>query len=767
MISQKGILLSQFDYDALLFLNSAGITDPTQRLAVNYLTFSLKVNGLWDKLNAIYPMVGGTALTHKFNLKNPANTDAAFRLSFFGGWIHSQLGALPDGTNAYAETFCLHTQLNSSSISFYSRTNSTGLFNDIGNATNTTPNSIIIARYLDRFYGHINQSVDVSVANTDSTGFYIVSRTASNIIRLFKNDSLVLNSAAVSTSIPTNTITISAWRQSSVSISRYSNRQCSFATIGSGLTDTESLALYNVVQAFQTILGRSIGTQSVSDTDAQAFINASGIVDQSQANAINTLVTDLKTNGLWTKMNVIYPFVGGSATSHKFNLKDPRDLDAAFRLSFVGGWVHSSTGALPNGVNTYANTFFNTNTSATQNSHHLSYYSRINSNGTEVEIGNQILPSQNLIEIRTANTTYFVINQTSPYATFTDTDSRGYYIANRTASNVVNGWKSGIKVANATTATNGRPNNNIYLGAANNNGTAAYFTFKQSTFATIGSGLTDTESLALYNVVQAFQTILGRSIGTQTVSDPDAQAFINSAVIIDQVQANAINTLVTDLKTNGLWTKMKAIYPFVGGTATTNKFNLKDPRDLDAAFRLSFVGGWVHSDNGSTPNGTNAYANTFYNCSTESTVSNACFGAYSRTNSITGVQVYGAFTATNTVRMFHNLSSGGIFINANPGGMGYTPNPSTGFFLARRESSILSQAYKNGLSVGTSTVSTTNLPNFNFYFGATNDGGNLNYYTTHQLAFGVLGGNATITDADSLTLYNIVQTFQTNLSRQI
>ena len=258
MISQKGILTSQFDYDALLFLSAAGIDDPTQRLAINYLTFSLKVNGLWAKMSAIYPMVGGTATTHKFNLKNPADTNAAFRLSFVGGWTHSANGALPNGTNAYAETFCLHTQLNSSSMSFYSRTNSTGLFNEIGNATNTIPNSIIIVRYVDRFYGHINQSLDTFVTNTNSTGFYIVSRTASNVLKLFKNGSLALNATTASSSIPSNTITISAWKQSASVISRYSNRECAFATIGNGLTDAEALVLYNSIQTFQTILGRQI-----------------------------------------------------------------------------------------------------------------------------------------------------------------------------------------------------------------------------------------------------------------------------------------------------------------------------------------------------------------------------------------------------------------------------------------------------------------------------------------------------------------------------
>lgn len=250
-------------------------------------------------------------------------------------------------------------------------------------------------------------------------------------------------------------------------------------------------------------------------------------------------------------------------------------------------------------------------------------------------------------------------------------------------------------------------------------------------------------------------------------NDPDAQAFITAAGITDPTQQSAINTLVVDLKAQSLWTKFNAIYPFVGGTATTHMYNLRNPANTNAAFRLSFVGGWTHSANGAQPNGTNAYADTFYNCSTQSTVSNACFGAYSRTNSITGLQVYGAFTSLNTVRMFHNLSSGGIQIVADPGGILYTPNVSTGFFLSRRESTTLNQSYRNGVSAGTSAVSTVNLPDYNFYFGATNNNGAPAYYTTHQIAFGVLGGGSTITNSDASTLYTIVQTFQTTLGRQV
>jgi hypothetical protein len=92
--------------------------------------------------------------------------------------------------------------------------------------------------------------------------------------------------------------------------------------------------------------------------------------------------------------------------------------------------------------------------------------------------------------------------------------------------------------------------------------------------------------------------------------DPDAQAFLTAAAITDPTITSAIDTLVVQLKADGIWTKMKALYPFVGGTASTHKYNLKDPQDLDASFRLVFNGGWTHSANGALPNGTNGFADT-------------------------------------------------------------------------------------------------------------------------------------------------------------
>jgi hypothetical protein len=241
-----------------------------------------------------------------------------------------------------------------------------------------------------------------------------------------------------------------------------------------------------------------------------AFATATGITDATILGALNTFDLGLISNGLDTKMKAVYPFVGGSASTHKYNFLDPRDLNVAFRLSFSGGGTHSSTGYKPNGTNAYADTFYNQTTQGdSANSGHLSYYSRTNSNGAEVEIGASSA-SYNLLEIRTSGTTYPLINQTGT-TSFSDADSLGFYIGNRTASNVVNGWKGGVKKVASTIASTSVPNIPIYIGALNISYAQNYST-KECAFASIGSGLSDSEASTFSTLVQAMQVTLSRNV---------------------------------------------------------------------------------------------------------------------------------------------------------------------------------------------------------------------------------------------------------------
>lgn len=249
------------------------------------------------------------------------------------------------------------------------------------------------------------------------------------------------------------------------------------------------------------------------DSDAQAFLIASGITDATITSAIDRLVVDFKNYGIWSKMKAIYPMVGGTASNHKWNLKDPRDLDAAFRLTFSGGWTHSANGALPNGTNAYANTFFNPSVNALLNSNGFSFYSRTNSNDLEVEIGGTAGSVWSFLQIRVSGQNHFASN---PAVGFYDSvsvgNSLGFYTVNRKDSVTTDLWKNGSKIKIGTTVSLGLGNFNYFLGAYNNLGSPFYYSKKECAFAAIHDGLTDTEAANFYAAVQAFQTTLSRQV---------------------------------------------------------------------------------------------------------------------------------------------------------------------------------------------------------------------------------------------------------------
>ena len=256
-----------------------------------------------------------------------------------------------------------------------------------------------------------------------------------------------------------------------------------------------------------------------TDPDAQAFITAAAITDPTQQLAIDNLVKGLKSDNIWTKMKAIYPFVGGTASTHKWNLKDPRDLDAAFRLVFNGGWTHSSNGATPNGTNGFADTKFNPNTSLTFNSAHLSFYSRTNNEfaSSSTMGSNDIVNNElRIILRRPTNIGVFIsTDNTNGLLTYSITNSQGLFIGNANGVNVRKFIQNSTILTPTSSALRGVsawPAYNIFIGARNNTGTANEFDNKQTAFSSIGDGLTDTEAANLYTRVQAYQTALSRQV---------------------------------------------------------------------------------------------------------------------------------------------------------------------------------------------------------------------------------------------------------------
>jgi hypothetical protein len=200
----------------------------------------------------------------------------------------------------------------------------------------------------------------------------------------------------------------------------------------------------------------------------------------------------------------------------KYNLVNPVDSDAAFRGVFNGGWTFSNQGATPNGTNGYMDTYLIPSTSLTAHNIHLSYYSRTNSAvASSNTMGSASSEYCRLVVRRTSDIAFNIISDaTVGLSQYTVTDSRGLFVANAPSINTRKFYQNGVvktPVSQTTLGTNGLSTNKIVL-AANNNGVILEYDNKQSAFASIGDGLTDTEATALYNAVQTFQTSLSRQV---------------------------------------------------------------------------------------------------------------------------------------------------------------------------------------------------------------------------------------------------------------
>jgi len=251
------------------------------------------------------------------------------------------------------------------------------------------------------------------------------------------------------------------------------------------------------------------------DADAVAFFGrvttAGGSLSATEKTAVDTLVRQMKLDGTWTPMKAIYPMVGASAAACAQNLKS-----SSFTGSFTSGWTFASTGVTGNGTSAYMNTNFNTATNQTVNNCSLSAYLRTSTMASGTDIGNfQGASALPLTLIQTSSTTrnfYCWDYQTSTVVITTSNPSGMWGVSRSGASAWVSFARNAATARTTPTTQTTLPNNNVYIGASNSNGTADEFTTREIAFAHLGDSLSSTQFNNLYTTVQAFQTTLSRQV---------------------------------------------------------------------------------------------------------------------------------------------------------------------------------------------------------------------------------------------------------------
>ena len=224
--------------------------------------------------------------------------------------------------------------------------------------------------------------------------------------------------------------------------------------------------------------------------------------------ATTTLFTSLVSNGLYNKLSVFYPMIGGTLGTCKYNGKDPQNTNAAYRLTYNGGTTASLSG-ITFSTNGYANTYWFPNSlpAGVGTNAHLSIYNRTASDGQWVGCNPP-----------TPTTRFYTGGGNGTQALVSSSEANspgvnaGMTILSRTGTTSFSIFKNNVKTATGIPSTSRDTADYVaYIGCRNNGGTPANYYNGQANWVSLGEGLSDTDASNLYTIITTFNTSLSRT----------------------------------------------------------------------------------------------------------------------------------------------------------------------------------------------------------------------------------------------------------------
>ena len=256
------------------------------------------------------------------------------------------------------------------------------------------------------------------------------------------------------------------------------------------------------------------------DTDAQAFFTAvaggGDTLTTTEKDAVNQLVLDLKADSIWSNILYAYPLVGGTATSHKWNLKNPLDTDAAYRVTWGSVMAHNSLGILgtSNNPSSYGDTHYNPSL-AGATEHTIAMYINQGLTATpvnEYDYGAYRAPNDNMMTLGFNNKTQIwgCFQSTSYKKASSGTYTKSCIATSNDGTNTTI-YQNGSQLLTAAQGFS-PPNLSYYLLASNRIGTITAETGRGTGIAIAYSvGLSSTEHSDLNTAITDYVTSLSRN----------------------------------------------------------------------------------------------------------------------------------------------------------------------------------------------------------------------------------------------------------------
>jgi len=251
------------DPDAQTYVNrvysAGGTLTNAEANAANQLVQDLKSLGIWNKIYALYPMLGSSAAACAQNLRS-----SSFTASFSGGWTFTPTGVTGNGVSTYMDTTfnpSLHFLDFNNGASIYSRSDVSDESYDygitrtggVGHNVYLNYSGVGMRWHLQCTFGQRPQTTP-----TGSTGFFTGVTGASNDRRMYKNGSLLASDTQTSTTTLAqlnDTLPLGA-QKSDGTFGNHSQRQYALFALHQNLTAGEVSNFNTANSTFQTTLSR-------------------------------------------------------------------------------------------------------------------------------------------------------------------------------------------------------------------------------------------------------------------------------------------------------------------------------------------------------------------------------------------------------------------------------------------------------------------------------------------------------------------------------
>jgi len=243
-------------------VNNGGTIDSTISAATRTLFTSLVSNNLYNKMLAMYPLIGGVANSAKLNAVNVGTYD----ITWNGGMSFTTTGATSNGTNGFGDTGIVYSSLSSyylnGSYGVQFHNNLPGGVQCPMGAGPSNSSRVLFFSTNDGIndqvafdWGSDSGLNRAEVTGTGVRGLYIISSPTTSSQTAYRNGTALSPSGGAGNKNTAPTSSMLLFRRQD---GFYYPGTESFAFVGDGLTAGEVSTLSGIINTYQTSLGRNL-----------------------------------------------------------------------------------------------------------------------------------------------------------------------------------------------------------------------------------------------------------------------------------------------------------------------------------------------------------------------------------------------------------------------------------------------------------------------------------------------------------------------------